>query len=489
MTLDVTGRMKLLARLPRSVERPRPIGTIAAALVQAVRRIVVAVKHRRRLGRLTDLDDRMRADIGLRCLAGAAALILSAGLTTGTRAAPVEPVQTLVASEKAPLLATLKDLVSIESFSADREGLDRIAALIAERMAALGGKVEMIEPDPADVYHMADTPKQIGKMVLARFTGTGTRKILLLAHMDTVYQRGMLAKQPFRIDGNRAYGLGIADDRHGIAVILHTLAVLKAMNFRDYGLITVLINGDEEVASAGSRATITRLGAEHDAVFSNEGTRRGSDRLSLTTAGIGVVALNVQGKASHPGNAPEQGINALYELAHQILQMRDLSNPATGVKVSWTLASAGTKRNVIPATASAVADVRVLRIADYDGIEQTMRDRIRNQLLPEAKVEMTFQRLRPPLEMSAAAQALAKHAQGIYAELGMKLVIGEVAEGGGTDAAFAGLRSKAAVIESFGLRGLGAHSNDAEYVEIDSIEPRLYLLIRMIMDVSHGTHE
>src|SRR5215470_10936431 len=107
MTLDVTGRMKLLARPFRSVERPRLIGTIAAALVQAVRRIVVAVKHRRRLGRLTDLDDRMRADIGLRCLAGAAALILSAGLTTGTRAAPVEPVQTLVASEKAPLLATL----------------------------------------------------------------------------------------------------------------------------------------------------------------------------------------------------------------------------------------------------------------------------------------------------------------------------------------------------------------------------------------------
>jgi glutamate carboxypeptidase len=91
--------------------------------------------------------------------------------------------------------------------------------------------------------------------------------------------------------------------------------------------------------------------------------------------------------------------------------------------------------------------------------------------------------------MSAGAQALAKHAQSIYSELGMKLVIGEVAEGGGTDAAFAALRTKAPVIERFGLRGFGAHSNDAEYVEIDSIEPRLYLLTRMIMDVSQGRHE
>jgi glutamate carboxypeptidase len=166
---------------------------------------------------------------------------------------------------KGAALETLKGLVSIESGSGDREGLDRIADLIAIRLRALGCAVTMIEPDPADIYRMVDTPKQIGKMVEARFTGSGTKKILLIAHMDTVYLRGMLAQQPFRVDGNRAYGLGIADDKHGIAVILHTLAILKAMNFRDYGLITVLINGDEEVSSRaparrsrGSAASMTR---------------------------------------------------------------------------------------------------------------------------------------------------------------------------------------------------------------------------------------
>src|SRR5215471_9519947 len=413
-----------------------------------------------------------------------ALLLLCAGLATGARAAPLEPVRSLAAQEKAPLLVTLKDLVSIESGSGDRAGLDRIAALIADQLAALGGKVEMIEPNPADTYRMVDTPKEIGKMVLARFTGTGSKKILLIAHMDTVYLRGMLAKQPFRIDGNRAYGLAVADDKQGIAVIMHTLAMLKAMDFRDYGLVTVLINGDEEVSSAGSRATLTRLGGEHDAVLSFESSRVESDQLSLTTAGIGAVVLNVKGRASHAGSAPERGRNALYELAHQILQTRDLSDPTTGVKMNWTLASAGTNRNVIPAIASATADVRVLRVADYDGIEQKVRERITKQLVPDTTVEMTFERRRPPLEATPASRALAKHAQDVYAEIGNALIVSDVAEGGGTDAAFAALRTKAAVIERFGLRGFGAHSNDAEYVDIDSIEPRLYLLTRMIIDVS-----
>jgi glutamate carboxypeptidase len=128
----------------------------------------------------------------------------------------------------------------------------------------------------------------------------------------------------------------------------------------------------------------------------------------------------------------------------------------------------------------------VLRVADCDGVEKKVREAIKKQLLPDAKVEMNFERRRPPLEATAASRALAKHAQQIYGELGKKLVIDDMPEGGGTDAAFAALNTKAPVIERFGLQGFGAHSADAEYVLLDSIEPRLYLLTRMIMDVSHG---
>ena len=395
-----------------------------------------------------------------------------------------EPVLSLAKKEKPALLETLKGLVSIESGSRDHEGLAKLADLIAERLKEVGGRVELV--GPSDVYKMEDTPEKIGQMVRATFAGTGTKKILLIAHMDTVYPRGMLTQQPFRIEGDRAYGLGIADDKQGIAVIIHTLAILKAMDFREFGTLTVLINADEELSSPGSRSLLTKLGAEHDATFSVESSRAESDKLSLATSGIASITLAVKGRASHSGNAPEKGINALYELAHQVLQTRDLSNPAVGLKMNWTLANAGTTRNMIPPGAQATADVRVLRVADYDEIEKAVRERIKKQLLPEAKVEMNFERRRPPLEATAASRALGKHAQQIYRELGKELVIDEVPEGGGTDAAFAALSTKAPVIERFGLQGYGAHSADAEYVLLDSIEPRLYLLVRMIMDVAQG---
>jgi glutamate carboxypeptidase len=396
-----------------------------------------------------------------------------------------EPVLAAAQKEKAPLLDTLKELVSIESGSRDFEGLDRLADLIAGRLKALGGEVELIDVSK-DMYRMEDTPERVGKVVQATFKGTGTKKILLIAHMDTVYQRGMLAAQPFSIEGNRAFGLGISDDKQGIAVILHTIAMLKSLDVRDYGTLTVAINGDEEISSPGSRKLLTRLGKEHDVTLSFEASRAQQDKLSLATAGIASVTLTVKGKASHAGSAPEQGINAFYEMAHQVLQARDLSRPDVGIKMNWTLGKAGSNRNVIPADAQAQADVRVLRVADYDEIERAVRERVKKQLLPEAKVEMLFERRRPPLEASPAAQALAKHAQAIYKELGKDLVVDAVAEGGGTDAAFAALETKNAVIERFGLQGFGAHTADSEYILIDNIEPRLYLAARVIMDVARG---
>ncbi len=367
------------------------------------------------------------------------------GTAAGAAAAqPVEPVLALAKKERQPLLDTLKELVSIETGSRDLEGLERAANVIAARLRSLGGKVELVDPS-ADAYRMEDTPAKIGRIVHARFEGKGTKKILLLAHMDTVYLRGMLARQPFRVAGNRAYGLGIA-----------------------------------------SRKLITEEGARHDAVFSCESSRVDSDKLALATAGIASVILKVKGRASHAGASPEQGRNALYEAAHQILQTRDLSDPATGLKMNWTLASGGSVRNAIPAEATATADVRVLRVSDYDGIERAVRERIRNRLIPDTQVEMVFERRRPPLEATPAARALGDHARRIYAEIGKNLVVDALAEGGGTDAAFASLNTKAPVLERFGLQGYGAHANDAEYIAVDSIEPRLYLLARLIMDVSQG---
>ena len=415
----------------------------------------------------------------------AGCFVVCAGTAAAQGAAPRmdRAVMAAAEAEREPLLETLRELVSIESGSRDAEGLRRIAGVIAGRLEGLGGEVELVTHD--DPYVMVDTPDEIGPTVVGRFRGSGQGRILLLAHMDTVYLRGQLAEQPFRVVDERAYGLGIADDKSGIALILHVLALLRAVGFDDYELITVLINGDEEVSSAGSRYLITELGAQHDAVFSCEGGGA-SDRLALTTAGIGAVLLEVTGRASHAGGAPEQGRNALYELAHQMLQMRDLTDEEAGIKLNWTLASAGSARNVIPASARATADFRVLRVAAYDEVERQVRERVGNQLIPDATVEVSFERRRPPLEVNDASRALAAHAQSVYRELGRALRVTEHAAGGGTDAAFAALETDAPVIEGFGPVGYGAHSDDREYIELDSLEPRLYLLARMVMDVARG---
>jgi len=414
----------------------------------------------------------------------AAAIMVTFGAVAA--AAPVEPVVQQARANQQPLLGTLQQLVEIESGSGDREGLDRISQLVSDKLKALGGAVEFIEPG-ADAYRMEDSPEKIGRMVKATFKGTGTKKILLIAHMDTVYKRGMLARQPYRVEGDKAYGLGIADDKQGIAEIIHIVAMLNALQFRDYGTLTVLINGDEEVSSPGARAEITKNGAAHDVTMSFEGTRVNSDKLSLATSGIGGVIIKVKGKASHAGSAPERGINALLELSHQILQMKDMSDPKTGLKMNWTMSSAGNgSHNVIPEHAEAFADVRVNRLDDYDRIEREVREKIRTQLVPNAKVEFIFERRRPPLQPSDAGQALGTHAQAIYRELGKELVVDAKAEGGGTDAAFAALQTKNAVVERFGLAGFGAHSTEDEYILVSSIEPRLYLATRLIMDVSQG---
>ena len=399
---------------------------------------------------------------------------------------PVEPVLALAKKTQPAMLQTMKELVEIESGSADREGLDRISEVIAGRLKTLGGKVELIEPGP-EIYKMFDTPQKIGRIVRATFTGTGTKKILLLAHMDTVYPRGMLAKQPFKLESDRAWGLGIADNKHGVSLILHAIGMLRTLGFRDYGTLTVLINGDEEVSSAGSRFLITKLGTEHDAVLSFEGGGGPkTDQVRLATSGIGSATINVRGKASHAGAAPEQGVNALYEAAHQVLQARDLSVPEHGIKVNWTLARAGVVRNMIPPGAQMQADIRVDRVADLDGVEEKLRERIKNKLLPEAVVELEFERRRPPLQATDVSRALGAHAAGIYVELGLKLTVRDRPTGGGTDAAFAALDTKAPVIEGFGLRGFGSHSTNAEYILLESIVPRLYLATRMIMDIATG---
>lgn len=417
---------------------------------------------------------------------------------SGTVAAPVaampsrpadEALRTRVQAELPAYLETLKTLVGMESGSRDLEGLAKLADHVAGRLRGAGMQVE-VRPTRAPDFHPQLKGAQLGPMVYAKRNGSGTKKVLLIAHMDTVYPKGAGAKQPFRIDGDRAYGLGIADDKQGVALILHVVDLLARTGFAGYAELGVLINGDEEVGSPGSGAFLTQLGSEYDAVFSFEGggsaATAGSDMVRLATSSIAIAEMKVTGKASHAGAAPELGRNALYELAHQMLKSRQFGDPAKGLQLNWTLANAGTSRNVIPAEASAIADARSLTNEDLDLLEAALKKSIEDKLIPDTKIELSFYRSRPAFVANAASRALAKHAVQVAGEVKLPLSIRDRATGGGTDAAFAGLRPKGGVLESFGLRGAGAHSNDDEYVLVSNVVPRLYLATRMVMDVGRG---
>ena len=404
-------------------------------------------------------------------------------------AAPARPadvaLQTRVQAELPAYLETLKALVGMESGSRDLEGLAKLADHLADRLRSAGMQVQL-RPSQAPEFHPMLKGAALGPMVYATRSGSGSKKVLLIAHMDTVYAKGIAAKQPFRIDGDRAYGLGIADDKQGVALILHVVDLLARTGFADYAQLGVLINGDEEIGSPGSSAFITQLGSEYDAVLSFEGGGTTQDMVRLATSSIAIVEMRVTGKASHAGASPEAGRNALYELAHQILKTRNLGNAEQGLKINWTVANAGGTRNVIPASASAIADVRSLTNEDLDRMEAALRAAILDKLIPDTRIELDFYRSRPALKANAVSGVLATHAQSVFQQMGLPLLVRDRATGGGTDAAFAGLRPKGGVLESFGLRGFGAHSNDEEYIVIPSIAPRLVLSTRMVMDIGSG---
>jgi len=157
------------------------------------------------------------------------------------------------------VIETLQKLVLIESGSANLAGLSKVADYAQSQLSALGAKTERIKTSDSDRV-----------MVKGVLTGKGKLKVMLIAHMDTVYPDGILASQPYKLDGNRLYGPGMADDKGGIAVILHSLGILKSLGWSDYATVTVLFNPDEEIGSNGSGALIQSLAAEHDVVLSYE---------------------------------------------------------------------------------------------------------------------------------------------------------------------------------------------------------------------------
>lgn len=383
-------------------------------------------------------------------------------------------VKALAEAEKEPFLATLETLVNIDSPTGYAEGLTKIEAILTERLKELGFDIQ------------THPSKELGgNTIVGTKTGTGDQDIMMMIHYDTVFNEGTAAERPFKIADNRATGPGVADAKAGVAMILHALSAIKAAEFDGYGKLTVVFNPDEEKGSVGSRDLIGKTAHKHDYVLSYEPTLGGDGGSSLTTAtkGINYAKLEVKGRASHAGAAPDEGRNAVMELSHQLLQLDDLGNKDLGTTLNWTIINGGTKRNVIPEYAMAEGDMRYLEPKEYDRVVKEANEIIKDKLIDDTEVNFSLELGRPPLPPNEATEKLADQAIAIYDELGLPLK--KVQIGGGTDAAYAynPESQSPAVLESMSVVGGNAH-NDQEFIELDSIVPRIYLTTRLIMELS-----
>ena len=364
--------------------------------------------------------------------------------------------------------ALLERLVNIDSGTGSEAGVDKVGAIVTAELRALGAQIETASSAPA-----------AGKNILATFKGKGSRKLLMIAHMDTVFGDGTVARRPFKIVGERAYGPGVSDDKGGIVAALFALKILKAVHYDDYAQITLLLNTNEETGSFGTRVLIEQQSKLHDVVFNLE-PGRPADGLVVWRKGMGELLVEARGKASHAGNAPEAGRNAAMEASHQVLQLAALDNKAAQTSVNFTVMHAGDRLNVIPDTATARADVRAAVPEEFDRVEREAARMSANKRIPDVQVSTKLIRAMLPMPRNAQSDRLAAAAQAVYAELGMKLTL--EGSGGASDSGFTAALGRP-TIDGFGLVGGGFHA-DEEYVELGSITPRVYLLARMLMTVA-----
>jgi glutamate carboxypeptidase len=375
-----------------------------------------------------------------------------------------------VDGRKAGFVTDLEKLVNMDSGTGYTEGLTRIEAILVARLKALGAEVKL---SPSE-------PPAVGNIIVATLKGKGTKKAMLMVHYDTVFATGEAAKRPFRIEGNKAFGPGVADAKPGLLFIMNSLELLKERGFDGYSTITVAINADEEKSSLGSRAAIKKLAADQDLVLSFEPPER--EQVIISTNGIAYVHLDVKGLSSHAGSAPEKGRNAAMEMANQLLLLKDLGDPVKGTTVNWTVMQSGDRINVIPDNASAKADMRLSALSELDRVQQDANRISQKKLIAGTEVTVRVEDRRPPFSKNANTDALAVRAIAIYKDLGKTLE--PVAMRFGTDAGFAfnPANPKQAVLEGMGIVGDKLHNPD-EWADLDSIVPRLYLTVKLMEDV------
>jgi glutamate carboxypeptidase len=359
-------------------------------------------------------------------------------------------------SDRTAMLAALERLVVAESPSLDKARCDACADQVAELFEQRTGvsAIRHRRPKAGDHLEIA--------------IGEGPDPIMILCHHDTVWAEGTLARLPFRVDGDRVTGPGTYDMKAGIVE-----AAFALEQARPKRPVVVLSTSDEEIGSGSSRALIEGTARRACAVLVLEPAASGG-AIKTARKGIADFILEVEGRAAHAGVEPEKGISAIEELAHQVLALKALADPANGTTINVGVAHGGTRPNVVAAQARAEIDVRFTRASEAERVVAAIRGL--QPRLPGARLLISGGIDRPPMERSPAVVRLAQLAQRLAADLGLALT--ETSTGGASDGNFTAALG-VPTLDGLGPDGGGAHA-DSEHLLVESWLKRTALLRLLI---------
>jgi glutamate carboxypeptidase len=361
------------------------------------------------------------------------------------------------------ILEMIGQLVRAESPTEDWAAVNRCVSMVEGWIKASGGKSQRRKQ------------KSAGDLLVGEFgpAGRGTKPLLLLGHLDTVWPRGTLKKMPFRVAQGRAWGPGVLDMKAGVVMALSALRILL-----ESGQLTCpvvfLLNSDEETGSQHSRALTESLAKKSKAVFVLEPAQAPAAAYKTARKGVGNYRLHVHGVSAHSGVDFSQGHSAILELGRQIARASAFTDPERGITVNAGVMGGGTRSNVVPAEAWAEFDVRIAKLRDVERLDRRFRS-----LRPvdrHCRLEVTGGLNRPPMERTPGTVNLFRRAATIARGLGFELA--EAATGGGSDGNFTSALG-IPTLDGMGAVGEGAHA-DSESILLEALVPRTALLAAMI---------
>lgn len=366
-------------------------------------------------------------------------------------------------------LDDLRTLVDIDSGSYTPAGVQQVAALLAMRFEEAGCTVEILPT------------QHKGPNLIARKRGDGHGKVLIVGHMDTVFPDGEAQRRPFKIENGRAFGPGVFDMKSGLLVSMNALRVLNDLGKLPLQQVTFLCNSDEEIGSPESHEIVAELSREAEAVLVLEPT---SDlgRVTVARKGVGVYALELKGVSAHAGVEPRRGRSAILELAHRIVALHDLNGTIPGVTVNVGVVAGGERPNVVADHARAEIDIRVPDEQSMHAILAELQRVASERVVPDVEITLDGRFEHLPFVQSEQSKQLFAKAKEVAADLGVSLR-GEPTGGGsdGNTSAALGIPT----LDGLGLVGGLAH-NPGEFVELDSVVPRIALMAGLLTRLGEG---